>query len=142
MNFTRCFKQIQIIYKFIFVSLLISCFLSFRNNETIKGRKNSRRMLEWYRDSFTLARGFALRKRKCDFICAISGQLRRNRHLVSNFTADHSARFFSRRLGRIPSCPLAKKRSGIPLLGRVPSSPRSRDRDGILLYSATPPSRW
>lgn len=94
-------------------------------------------MVEWNRDSFILARGFALRKRKCDFICAISGQLKRKRHFVSNFTADHSARFFSRRLARIPSWPLAKREAEFLFRGRVPSGPRSRDRDGILLYSAT-----
>lgn len=115
-----------------------SYFLSFRNNETIKGRKNSRQMVEWDRDSFILARGFALRKRKCDFICAISGQLKRKRHLVSNFTADHSTRFFCRRLGRIPSWPLAKKRSGIPLSRACSFLPRSKDRGtGFLLYGAT-----
>ena len=95
-------------------------------------------MVEWDRDSFILARGFALRKRKCDFICAISGQLKRKRHLVSNFTADHSARFFCRRLGRIPSWPLAKKRSGIPLSRACSFLPRSKDRGtGFLLYGAT-----
>ena len=46
--------------------------------------------------------------------------------------------FYGRRLGRIPSWPLAKKRSGIPLSRACSFLPRSKDRGtGFLLYGAT-----
>lgn len=93
-------------------------------------------MVERNRDSFILARCFALRKRKCDFICAISGQPKRKRHLVSNFTADHSARFLRIVVLVAFHRGLSQKREAEFLFWGVLL--RVHDREiGILLYSAT-----